>query len=213
MAAQGVIDRLVKAHREERKRSAAGQVGFVQSPLGSNNVKYNTWYYGHKVQGAAFPWCAAYQSYVMAHVGVPMHIYPKDAGVLGVRRFFQDRNRVFQKPKVGDLVLFVFSADAHHIGFVETVKEDGSFTTIEGNVDSRVMRVPHRQGERGIVGYGRPEYEKVEDDMTKEELRDMLRAALSPGFDTVNEWAAQLNQVTKDVAAIRHDVEELKKRP
>jgi hypothetical protein len=51
-----------------------------------------------------------------------------------------------------------------------------------------------------------------EDDVTKEELRDMLRAALSPGFDSVSKWAEQLNQVRRDVEVIRRDVEEIKSK-
>lgn len=211
MSAADVIDDLVEVHRKERNRSAAGEPGSIRDPLGSNNVKYNTWYYKRKVHGAEFMWCAVYQSWVMAKCGVPMSIYPMAASVPVVRDFFQARNRLFQTPKVGDLVIFIFSADERHIGFVETTKGDGSFTSIEGNVSDRVKRVPHRQGDRGIVGYGRPDYEKVEeDDMTKEELRDMLRDALSPGFDTVNEWADQLNQVRRNVEAIKRDVDELK---
>ena len=45
--------------------------------------------------------------------------------------------------------------------------------------------------------------------MTKEELRD----GFSPGFDTVNELAAQLNQVRRDIEQIRRDLAEIKKAP
>ena len=37
MSAESVIDRLLKIHHEELGRSDS-----MQSPLGSNNVKYNT---------------------------------------------------------------------------------------------------------------------------------------------------------------------------
>lgn len=42
-----------------------------------------------------------------------------------------------------------------------------------------------------------------EDDVTKEELVDVLRAGLSPGFNTVSEWAVQLNDVTRDVEGLK----------
>jgi hypothetical protein len=213
MPAETVVDRLRAIHREERERSAAGSPGTVRAPLGSNNVKYNTWFYGRKVRGPQFMWCAVYQAWAAAKCGIPMSIYPKAASVPVVRDFFQERGRLFQKPMVGDLVIFIFSATARHIGFVETLLDDGRFTSIEGNVSSRVMRVNHRVGDRGIVGFGRPEYDKIEeDDVTKEELRDMLRSALSPGFTTVNEWASQLNDVKRDVEAIKQDVEAIKNR-
>ena len=34
---------------------AAKEIGTKESPANSNKVKYNTWYYGHKVSGSAYP--------------------------------------------------------------------------------------------------------------------------------------------------------------
>jgi hypothetical protein len=45
--------------------------------------------------------------------------------------------------------------------------------------------------------------------VTKEELRD----GFSPGFDTVNGWAAQLNQMRRDIEQIRRDLAEIRKAP
>lgn len=39
---------------------AAGQVGVKESPANSNNVKYNTWFYGRAVYGSEFPWCCVF---------------------------------------------------------------------------------------------------------------------------------------------------------
>lgn len=43
---------------------ASGEVGTTEYPPNSNNVKYNTWYYGHVVQGKNYPWCAAFISWL-----------------------------------------------------------------------------------------------------------------------------------------------------
>jgi hypothetical protein len=206
MSAESVIDRLLKIHRGELGRSDS-----MRSPLGSNNVKYNTWYYGTKVSGSKFMWCAAYQSWVNAMAGVPMDIYPKAAGVVFTHDFFKKRGRIFQKPEVGDYVIFIFNADEHHIGFVEKLEGGGKFSSLEGNVTDRVVRTHHREGDRGIVGYARPEYDKVEDDMTKDELIDVLRSGFTPGeqITTVNEWAAQLNEVKREVAEIKQMLKQM----
>ena len=45
---------------------AAAEVGVKESPAGSNNVKYNTWYYGHAVSGSAYPWCMVFMAWVFA---------------------------------------------------------------------------------------------------------------------------------------------------
>lgn len=34
-------------------RIARGEIGVTESPVGSNRVKYNTWYYGREVAGSA----------------------------------------------------------------------------------------------------------------------------------------------------------------
>ena len=58
---------------------------------------------------------------------------------------------------------------------VEKLEGNGKVSSLEGDVTDRVVRTHHREGDRGIVGYARPEYDKVEDDMTKDELVDVLR--------------------------------------
>jgi hypothetical protein len=46
-------------------------------------------------------------------------------------------------------------------------------------------------------------------DVTKAELVEVLRAALSPGFKTVSEWANQLNEVKRDVEEIKTKLADL----
>jgi hypothetical protein len=207
MSAEAVIQNLLKLHHKELERKVQ------RTPLGSNNVKYNTWFYNHKVDGDQYMWCAVYQSWINTMAGVPMDIYPKAAGVVQVRDFFKERGRIFSKPKVGDYVLFIYNADEHHIGFVEKLEGGGRFSSLEGNVSDRVVRTHHHEGADGIVGYARPEYDKVEVDMTKDELVDVLRAGFTPGPDitTVSQWAGQLNEVKQDVEMLRKDLDEIKK--
>lgn len=45
---------------------ADAEVGITEYPPTSNNVKYNTWFYGRTVSGANYPWCAAFVSYIFA---------------------------------------------------------------------------------------------------------------------------------------------------
>ena len=48
--------------------TALAEVGVKESPKNSNNVKYNTWYYGHPVKGSAYPWCMVFVQWCFAHV-------------------------------------------------------------------------------------------------------------------------------------------------
>lgn len=43
---------------------AQAEIGITEYPPNSNNVKYNTWFYGRQVSGANYPWCAAFISYI-----------------------------------------------------------------------------------------------------------------------------------------------------
>jgi len=48
---------------------ASGEVGTTEYPPNSNNVKYNTWYYGHPVSGKNYPWCATFISWLFYMLG------------------------------------------------------------------------------------------------------------------------------------------------
>lgn len=43
---------------------ADGELGMKEYPPNSNNVKYNTWFYGRQVNGKNYPWCAVFISYI-----------------------------------------------------------------------------------------------------------------------------------------------------
>lgn len=45
---------------------AKSQIGVKENPSGSNKVKYNTWYYGSAVSGAAYPWCCVFVEWCFA---------------------------------------------------------------------------------------------------------------------------------------------------
>lgn len=45
---------------------AKSQIGVKESPANSNNVKYNTWYYGKAVSGSAYPWCCGFVEWCFA---------------------------------------------------------------------------------------------------------------------------------------------------
>ena len=51
---------------------AKSQLGTKEAPKNSNNVVYNTWYYGHAVSGNAYPWCMTFVEWCFAHVFTKM---------------------------------------------------------------------------------------------------------------------------------------------
>jgi hypothetical protein len=125
MSGEDVMRRVREIHRAELKKSRAARPGVgtpgeteIRDPLGSNRVKYNIWFYGHRVRGDNFMWCAVYQAFVFATAKISTDIYPK-AAVPDVRDFFKARGQLFPTPMAGDLMIIIHDAKHRHIGFVE----------------------------------------------------------------------------------------------
>ena len=55
---------LSEQQKQQVLNLAKNEVGVKEYPPNSNNVKYNTWYYGHPVSGPAYPWCAVFVSWL-----------------------------------------------------------------------------------------------------------------------------------------------------
>lgn len=107
---------------------ARKELGVKESPANSNNVRYNTWYYGHAVSGRTYPWCMAFVQWCFAQVGTPLPY--KTASCSALLNWYR-KNRpesVKVAPAVGDIVIYSFG----HTGIVESVG-NGSITAIEGN--------------------------------------------------------------------------------
>ena len=140
---------------------AQGEVGVCESPANSNNVKYNTWFYGHEVSGASYPWCAVFISWVFNGTG----LCPKTASCAQMLEWFEAHSQITKSPQAGDIVFFRYSMNnrrTNHVGLVVDVKGN-VITTIEGNTSKNSNdnggRVMRRKRSSKIVGYARPAYE------------------------------------------------------
>lgn len=153
--------------REEIIKTAIKEVGTTESPAGSNRVKYNDWLYGRTVSGPSFPWCAAFVSWVFAQV--EPGLVKKTASCQEMGDWFKSKGLFHRvNPEPGDVVFFKYSTNSrwtNHVGIVESVRPDGSITTIEGNTSFEEKgsqdnggAVAARIRKKNIVGYGRPNY-------------------------------------------------------
>lgn len=144
---------------------AKAEIGVKESPANSNNVKYNTWYYGKSVNGSAYPWCAAFVSWVFSQVDSTL--IKKSVSCMDIGSWFKSNNQwKTNNPQPGDVVFFKFNTNSrwtNHIGLVESVNSDGSINTIEGNTsvssDDDGGSVMRRTRKSNIVGYGVPKYD------------------------------------------------------
>ena len=162
---------------------ARRQIGVKECPPNSNNVRYNTWYYGREVSGAAYPWCMVFVQWVFDRASVKLPTRTASCGAL-MRAAKAAGCWVTGDYRPGDVVIYDFPGGAatDHCGIVEAV--DGTYiSAIEGNTSSSndadggaVERRARKFSQ--IVGAVRPSYDKEVEEVrynTVEECPDWAR--------------------------------------
>ena len=155
-------------------KKAQSQIGVKEYPTNSNKVKYNTEYYGKAVSGSDYPWCCVFMWWIFKECGASDLFCggKKIAYCPTVENYYKGQGRYYKTGQVGDLVLFDFGKGrASHIGIVEKVNSDGTYTTIEGNTGNvsqdnggAVMRKV--RSKTYIRGFARPNYIKMQETQT-----------------------------------------------
>lgn len=143
---------------------AAMEIGTVET--GVNNVKYNTDYYGHEVNGSAYPWCCAFVWWVFKECGASDLFCggQKIAKCSTVMEYYQRNGQFFtENGQPGDLILFNYGGRISHIGIVVSNNGDGTYDTIEGNTSGSGSQtnggcVMQKTRSSNIAGFARPAY-------------------------------------------------------
>lgn len=172
-------------------KRAQKEIGVKENPAGSNKVKYNTDYYGRVVVGNAYPWCAVFTWWIFKACGASNLFCggTKTAYCPTVESYYKKHGQWYtSNPKVGDLVLFDFSRKgvSEHIGILERINADGTYTTIEGNTgngnEANGGAVMRRIRQKSVIrGFARPQY-----NLTSESKKEAQSAKISAqGGNTV----------------------------
>ena len=176
---------------------AQSQIGVKENPANSNNVKYNTDYYGREINDSAYAWCAVFIWWLFQQVGAPGLYYGggKTASCTTLNSYHKARGQAVTDYQPGDIIFFDFSGKkkiTEHVGICESV-EDGYITTIDGNTGTTneanggaVMR--RKRSLKYVSAAYRPHYEKEDDEeMTIEQFKEM--------YNEVNPLYTSLSQV------------------
>lgn len=162
---------------------ARAETGTKENPANSNNVKYNTAYYGREVSGSNYAWCAVFIWWLFQQAGAPELYYggSKTAYCPTLLAYHKGRGQAVTDYQPGDIIFFNFSGKttAAHVGLCEAW--DGQYiTTIDGNTGEgneanggAVMR--RKRAKKYIVGAYRPDYAEGEIDLTEEQVRAVVR--------------------------------------
>ena len=127
------------AKASEIMKLAKSYVGTKESPAYSNNVIFNTHYYGHEVSGGNYAWCVVFvwDTFRMAGASNLFCDGKKTAWVDTVRDWAKSKGLVVPKDqgRHGDLALFDWNhnGSGDHIGFIDAKNANGSYQTCEGN--------------------------------------------------------------------------------
>lgn len=138
--------------------TAAAEIGVTESPSGSNNVKYNTAFYGQAVSGSAYPWCAVFVWWVFKQSNA-LSLFrggSATATVKDIYTYYNARGMVYTAPKAGDIVVFDSPDFIRHTAIVESVN-GSTYTTIDGNSSNMVKRNTHTVD--GTALFCRPAYD------------------------------------------------------
>ena len=140
---------------------AFAQLGTAESPPGSNNVRYNTLYYGRAVSGDAYPWCVTFLWAGFRECGLASLFFGggKTAGCRQLMEYAQANGLwVTGNYRKGDLLLY--GSPPSHAGIFTGQTDGGLLDAIEGNYSNKVCRVRRRPSE--ICGAYRPNWAEEE---------------------------------------------------
>ena len=162
---------------------AQAELGTMEIPANSNNVKYNTWYYGKAVSGSAYPWCMAFVQWVFNQAGMKLPYLTASCNSLLTWYQKNKPASVVKTPVPGAIIIYNFS----HTGIVESVG-NGMVTAIEGNTSPGAtgsqsnggMVCRRTRSTSLVIAYIRPEY-----DMEEKKMDNTPSAAHKEGV----EWA------------------------
>jgi hypothetical protein len=196
---------------EKLIKIATAEIGTRETTWGSNNVKYNTWYYGREVSGPNYSWCAAFVAWCFNAAGLSAIWLSGNVKETAYCPYIVNQAKMksqwhtsgYQR---GDIALFDWDGDkvADHVGIVETVISNGTSTilnTIEGNTSDQVMR--HSRTLATILGVYRPKYEaEMEDDILTQDAFNAMLNAVDPIYNTFDDvpvyWQNEIGQLTKE---------------
>lgn len=197
---------------------AKEEIGVHESPPNSNNVKYNTWYYGHPVSGAEYPWCAVFISWLFK---AEQGLCPKTASCVNMLAWFEQKRLLVKSPMAGDIVFFKFPTNnrrTNHVGIVVSVSSDGrTINTIEGNTSVTNQdnggKVMQRNRYKNIVAYARPRYEGTLTNITDHKSNEEIAKEVIAGkWGSGNDRRQRLSNAGYDYKVIQSIVNDMLRR-
>lgn len=177
------------------------QIGVTEYPPDSNNVKYNTTYYGQPVYdglwGCNFPWCVVFLWWCFRAADESKYFFGggRTANCGTLADYYEAKGQLIKYGyKKGDIVFFNFGKEYQHVGIVESVNKDGTYTCIEGNTSDGGSQDNGGKVCRKVrllmnICAGARWYKEEDDYMTRDEILKELGDKWIATYDDLPNWA------------------------
>lgn len=180
-------------------RTAELEVGKTEFPAGSNNVLYNTIYYGREVSGDKYPWCVTFLWWVFSEAGESKAFFNggKTASCTRLMELYKAEGRWFTDGNYqrGDIPIMTFNKkrEVQHCGLILGKATGGGWLTVEGNTSPGMEGSQDRGGsvalktrhDVNILGCCRPNYAaepEVVDDWSHHHAAEAIRWGIEMGL-------------------------------
>ena len=180
---------------------AKSQVGVFENPPNSNNVIYNTEYYGHPVNGSWYPWCVTFLWWLFKESGETMAFFNggKTASCTTLMDLYKaEGSWYFANYIPGDIAIMSFnkSKTPQHCGLIIDYADEShsAYITIEGNTTPGASGAQDNGGSVAfkirypsqIIGVCRPKYTEVAPtkDWEKHYARDYISSLMEKNILT-----------------------------
>ena len=201
---------------------ARKQIGIYATDI--KRCKFNTWFYGYEASGRDYDWCAVFVSWCFNQLNGLSFIGGKNANCGYLAKQFQSMGKLIKpsnmskglstsQVKAGDVVFFHWRTEAStllpgtyvsdHVGLIESVNNDGTITTIEGNTGSTYNgAVLRRVRTMSCVScVGRPAYSNGSEDKYPDVMyRVRANGKWYKEVDNLSSYAGETNKPITDVA-------------
>ena len=170
---------------------AKSYIGTTENPSGSNNVIFNTDYYGRQVSGDAYAWCCAFvwDVFRMCNASSLFYNGQKTAYCPAVEDWGRKAGQTVNVANIraGDIVLFDWNGNkvADHIGIATGTISGGTFPTVEGNVSDAVRAMTRQPSQ--VCCVIRPEYSQPNNNA---DLLNRIRKLISDARSIIKELEA-----------------------
>lgn len=124
-------------------------IGVTENPANSNNVIFNTDYYGHPINGSQYPWCCTFVWDIFNMCNAKKYFYggKKTASCTTLMNWYKKYKPTWvitdlNRAQSGDIVLFQFNATkrkqglAGHVGIFDSSYKGSKFYAVEGNTSA-----------------------------------------------------------------------------